>query len=47
MAMTNSSNHQTNLVHSQTLTGMPGETVRNQGMPDPESDWLGFTSPFT
>lgn len=45
--MTNSSNQQTNLVHSQTLTGMPGETVRNQGMPDPESDWLGFTSPFT
>lgn len=47
LAMSNNSNHQTNLGHAQTLSGLPGETVRNNGMPDPESDWLGFTSPFT
>ncbi|KAG7121590.1 putative transcriptional regulatory protein like [Verticillium longisporum] len=41
-------NSQTNLIHSQALKAMggAGENIRNNGMPDPESDWLGFASPF-
>ncbi|EEY19694.1 conserved hypothetical protein [Verticillium alfalfae VaMs.102] len=42
-------NSQTNLIHSQALKAMggAGEPIRNNGMPDPESDWLGFASPFS
>lgn len=39
-------NGQTNLLQPQVMSGLGGDSMRTTGVPDPESDWLGFSTPF-
>ncbi|TEA12396.1 putative transcriptional regulatory protein [Colletotrichum sidae] len=39
-------NGQTNILQTQAMSGLNGDSMRSTGVPDPESDWLGLTTPF-
>ncbi|CCF45890.1 C6 transcription factor [Colletotrichum higginsianum] len=43
---TRMANGQTNLLQAQAMSGLGGDSMRSTGVPDPESDWLGFNTPF-
>ncbi|GJC83557.1 hypothetical protein ColTof4_08977 [Colletotrichum tofieldiae] len=43
---TRAASGQTNLLQSQAMSGLGGDSMRSTGLPDPESDWLGFNTPF-
>ncbi|KAK1983813.1 fungal-specific transcription factor domain-containing protein [Colletotrichum cereale] len=36
----------TNLPLPQAMSGLGGDSMRTTGLPDPESDWLGYNTPF-
>ncbi|WYZ37023.1 hypothetical protein EsH8_II_000529 [Colletotrichum jinshuiense] len=37
---------QQNMPQPQVMSGLGGDSMRSTGVPDPESDWLGFSTPF-
>ncbi|KAK2008432.1 hypothetical protein LZ32DRAFT_685288 [Colletotrichum eremochloae] len=44
---TRAANGHTNLLQPQAMSGLGGgDSMRTTGLPDPESDWLGFNTPF-
>lgn len=43
---TRATNGQTNILQAQAMSGLGGDPMRCTGVPDPESDWLGFNTPF-
>ncbi|KAK2060818.1 hypothetical protein LY76DRAFT_614785 [Colletotrichum caudatum] len=44
---TRAANGHTNLLQPHAMSGLGGDSMRTTGLPDPESDWLGFNTPFS